>query len=182
MAVGSRRPSGRRATSASLETWEQGAVRCQPSSATTKQLASGKTLASISLALLSKSAAVSRRPVSFTRFVTIILILVASPLSGGREDFGKIVIRWKLIGAGIGGVRPPKGIPRPHEQHAGLPRKLPQGRDAGDSRVPQISEAVISRNRDESLRNPARSNRRVRSKYLVFHSNALLTPSPRPNS
>ena len=34
---------------------------------------------------------------SFTRFVTIILILVASPLSGGREDFGKIVIRWKLI-------------------------------------------------------------------------------------
>ena len=44
------------------------------------------------------------------------------------------------VGAGIGFVRAPKGIPRPHEQHAGLPRKLPHGRDTGDSRVPQISE------------------------------------------
>ena len=45
------------------------------------------------------------------------------------------------VGAGIVRVRTPKGIPRPHEQHAGLSRKLPQGRDTGDSRVPQISEA-----------------------------------------
>ena len=169
-------------------------------------------------------------------FVRTYTILLGSPLSGGRESTGKILIRWKLmappqprlldgpphdrealgqqvqteeppepvqtekprglrraarvgpVGAGIGGVRIPKGIPGPHEQRAGLSRKLPQGRDAGDSRVPQISEAVISRNRNESLRNlhgtgsPAHPNRRVRSKYLVFHSKALLTPSPRPNS
>ena len=63
------------------------------------------------------------------------------------------MIRWKLtedrkaaalvgpVGAGIVRVRTPKGIPRPHEQHAGLSRKLPQGSGTGDSRVPQISEA-----------------------------------------
>ena len=49
--------------------------------------------------------------------------------------------RMGPVGAGIVSVRTPKGIPRPHEQHAGLPRKLPQGRDTGDTRVPQISEA-----------------------------------------
>ena len=48
--------------------------------------------------------------------------------------------RMGPVGAGIVRVRTPKGIPRPHEQHAGLPRKLPQGRDTGDTRVPQISE------------------------------------------
>ena len=49
--------------------------------------------------------------------------------------------RMGPVGAGIVSVRTPKRIPRPHEQHAGLPRKLPQGRDTGDTRVPQISEA-----------------------------------------
>mmetsp|Transcript_10600 Transcript_10600/g.12195 ORF Transcript_10600/g.12195 Transcript_10600/m.12195 type:complete len:91 (+) Transcript_10600:953-1225(+) len=52
-----------------------------------------------------------------------------------------------IVGGGIGKLRTQKGISKYHQQNAPLSPRLPQRHDTGDTRLPKISETVISKSR-----------------------------------